>query len=174
MDDAVEELEELSALVAELVDLATDQHSAADAFEEIDLAESAERVADRWRRRRDGSIEVTGDSTTTSGNPALIDRALANLVENAAKWSADAAVIDIEVEGGRVSVRDRGPGIDPAERERVFDRFYRSPGSQDRPGSGLGLAIVKQIVDAHGGTVFIEDPDAGPGVVVGFALPTPE
>lgn len=171
IDDAVEELEELSTLVAELVDLATDSRRAAEAWEEVRLAAVAERVADRWRRRRPGPVVVAADGSVVSGNPVLLERALANLVENADKWSPPDEPIDIASGDGRVSVRDRGPGIEPAERGRVFDRFHRSPGSQDRPGSGLGLAIVAQIVEAHGGEVFIGDPDDGPGVVVGFELP---
>jgi two-component system sensor histidine kinase MprB len=171
VDDAVEELEELSALVAELVDLATDSRRAAEAWEEVPLSTVAERAAERGRRRRPGPIEVTTDASVVAGNPTLLDRALANLVDNAAKWSGEDDPIDVEVDAGRLSVRDRGPGIPEAERDRVFDRFYRTPGSQDRPGSGLGLAIVDQIVGAHGGTVFIEDPDEGTGVVVGFVLP---
>jgi two-component system sensor histidine kinase MprB len=171
VDDAVEELEELSALVAELVDLATDSRRASEAWEDVRLGAVAERVADRWRRRRPGPIEVSTDGSVASGNPILLERALANLVENAAKWSAEGDTIDMEVVDGRVSVRDRGAGIEAAERSRVFDRFYRSPGSQDRAGSGLGLAIVQQIVEAHGGRVFVEDPAEGPGVVVGFDLP---
>jgi two-component system sensor histidine kinase MprB len=175
VDDAVEELEELSTLVAELVDLATDSRRAAEAWEEVRLAAAAERVADRWRRRRAGPIDVSTDGSVVAGNPLLLERALANLVENAAKWSAEDDPIEIVVVDGRVSVRDRGPGIEATERTRVFDRFYRSPGSQDRPGSGLGLAIVAQIVEAHRGHVFIEDPVDGPGVVVGFDLPlTPD
>ena len=171
VDDAVDELEQLSALVAELVELATDSRRASEAWEEVRLGAVAERVAERWRRRRSGPVEVTADGSMVSGNPTLLERATANLVENAAKWSADEAPILLSVSSARVAVRDRGPGIEPAERERVFDRFYRSPGSQDRPGSGLGLAIVAQIVEAHGGQIFIEDPPRGPGVTVGFTLP---
>ena len=166
-----EELEELSTLVAELVDLATDSRRGSEAWEDVRLGAAAGRVAERWRRRRPGPIDVTADESVVGGNPVLLERALANLVENAAKWSPEAAAIDIVVADSRVSVRDRGPGIDPTERSRVFDRFYRSPGSQDRPGSGLGLAIVAQIAEAHGGEVFVDDPADGPGVVVGFTLP---
>lgn len=172
VDDAVQELEELSTLVAELVDLATDSRRGSEAWEEVRLGAVADRVAERWRRRRPGPIDVTADQSVVGGNPVLLERALANLVENAAKWSPEGAPIDVVVAGGRVSVRDRGPGIDLADRSRVFDRFYRSPGSQDRPGSGLGLAIVQQISEAHGGEVFVDDPADGPGVVVGFALPS--
>ncbi|MEL7209418.1 MAG: ATP-binding protein, partial [Actinomycetota bacterium] len=175
VDDAVEELGELSALVAELVDLATDGRRAAERWEPVELGSVVESVVDRFRRRRTGPIEVDLDDTVVDGNPVLIERAVSNLVDNATKWSEDDQPIAVEVRVGRVGVRDHGPGIDPAERPRVFDRFHRAPGSQDRPGSGLGLAIVHQIVQTHGGEVFVEDPPPGqPGIVVGFTLPVPD
>lgn len=171
VDDAVDELEELSTLVAELIDLATDTRRSAEAWEPVRLADVVQRVAERWRRRRAGPVSVTADHSVVVGSPVLLDRAVTNLVDNATKWSVDEEPIDVLVAGGRVSVRDRGPGIAPEDRERVFDRFYRAVGGQDIPGSGLGLAIVAQVIEAHGGTVFVEDPADGPGVVVGFSLP---
>ena len=78
--------------------------------------------------------------------------------------------IDVHLAGGRVSVRDRGPGIDPADRTRIFDRFYRARSARPLPGSGLGLSIVRQVVVANGGTVFADNDPHG-GAVVGFELP---
>jgi two-component system sensor histidine kinase MprB len=78
---------------------------------------------------------------------------VANLVDNAAKWSPPGAVVEIVVHDGAVSVRDHGPGIDPADLPHIFDRFYRSPRARTMPGSGLGLAIVKQVADSHGATI---------------------
>ena len=75
------------------------------------------------------------------------------------------------VRGGALVVRDRGPGIDPADRPFVFDRFYRAPSARGLPGSGLGLAIVRQVADAHGGAVAVEDPgDDEGGTQVRFSL----
>ncbi|MEZ5165521.1 MAG: HAMP domain-containing sensor histidine kinase [Acidimicrobiales bacterium] len=75
------------------------------------------------------------------------------------------------VDGGELAVHDEGPGIPADERAAVFDRFHRVEASRTMPGSGLGLAIVRQVVEAHGGTVFVDDSSAG-GARVGFRLPT--
>ena len=85
------------------------------------------------------------------------------------KWGADDGPIEVEVAAGHVSVRDHGPGIDDADRDQVFDRFYRSAAARSMPGSGLGLSIVKQVVEAHGGEVFAKRANDG-GAVVGFDL----
>ena len=87
------------------------------------------------------------------------------------KWGAGDGPINVTVAGGRVAVRDHGPGIDAADRDQVFDRFYRSAAARSMPGSGLGLSIVKQVVEAHDGEVFVE-PAEGGGAIVGFELPT--
>jgi two-component system sensor histidine kinase MprB len=75
------------------------------------------------------------------------------------------------VRGGEVSVRDRGPGIDPGDLPHVFERFYRSAAARNRPGSGLGLAIVRQVAESHGGSVAAE-PAEGGGTVVRLRIPT--
>ena len=78
---------------------------------------------------------------------------MSNLIDNAAKWSPPNAEVEVTVSDGTVTVRDHGPGIDPADLPHVFDRFYRSPRARTMPGSGLGLAIVKQVADSHDGAV---------------------
>ena len=101
---------------------------------------------------------------------------MSNLLDNAAKFDApDPGAeahppIEVEVAGGRVEVRDRGPGIPADDLDHVFDRFYRAVGARSRPGSGLGLAIVRDIVASHGGTVSAANRPGG-GAVVGFTLP---
>ena len=95
---------------------------------------------------------------------------MSNLVDNAAKWSPPGAEVEVVVRDGTVTVRDHGPGVDPADLPRVFDRFYRSPQARTMPGSGLGLAIVKQVADSHGGTVTAA---AAPGGGALFALRFP-
>ncbi|MFI5047793.1 MAG: sensor histidine kinase, partial [Acidimicrobiia bacterium] len=121
---------------------------------------------------RDVRVVLEGEpgGDVVHASPQLLDRALANIVDNAAKYSADGTPIDVVVQGTRVEVRDRGPGIAPADLPRVFDRFYRAPSAQGLPGSGLGLAIVAQTVERYGGGAFARNND-GPGATVGFELP---
>jgi len=170
-DDLASETRELSDLVNELVDLATDRRSD-EPEQPVVLADAAERVAARARRRTDCPIVVAADDSVVSGRPQAIERAMSNLVDNAAKFTDDSASpIDIVVADGRVEVRDRGPGIAPDDLGHVFDRFYRAVGARSRPGSGLGLSIVRDVAESHGGTAFAENRPDG-GAVVGFVLPT--
>jgi two-component system sensor histidine kinase MprB len=168
--DLDSETQELTALVNELVDLATDRRSD-EPDEAVDLGPLVERVADRARRRTGRQIDVTVDDSVVVGRPQALDRAVTNLVDNATKFSADAGgPIDISLRQGRVEVSDRGPGIATADLPHVFDRFYRALDARSRPGSGLGLAIVSDVVTAHGGSTFASARDGG-GATVGFVLP---
>ena len=99
----------------------------------------------------------------------MLDRAVANLVDNALKFSPSGAAVDVAVHGTTVEVADRGPGIDAEDRDRVFDRFYRATGARTLPGSGLGLSIVSQIAALHGGSVTLE-PREGGGTVARLTL----
>ena len=103
----------------------------------------------------------------------LIEQVLINILENAVKYTPAGSAIDISAAsvGGavRVDIADRGPGFATGEEERVFDKFYRSPGAKGR-GVGLGLAISRAIIDTHGGTIWAE-PRAGGGAVFHFTLP---
>ena len=125
------------------------------------------------RRRFDAELQLSADSSRVRGRPAALARALDNLIDNAMKWGADGGPIEVTVSAGRVAVRDHGPGIDADDQDQVFDRFYRSASARSMPGSGLGLSIVKQVVDAHGGSVFVEEAPGG-GAVVGFELAVSE
>jgi two-component system sensor histidine kinase MprB len=101
-----------------------------------------------------------------------IERALANLVDNAAKFDpGGTAPIEIRVRADRIAVLDQGPGLEPEDLPRIFDRFYRSAAARALPGSGLGLAIVRQVAESHGGTVFAENRPDG-GAIIGFTLAT--
>jgi two-component system sensor histidine kinase MprB len=166
LDDVLAELDELTGLVTELVDLATDQRAEVPAVP-VDLASIAEAVVGRHRRRTDVPIRLdVAEGGVVAGDPALIERAISNLVDNAVKWSPAGEPVDVDVHGGRVTVRDRGPGVEPADRQRAFDRFWRSESARSQPGSGLGLSIVRKVVDAHGGQASLVDPaDGGPGTL---------
>ena len=95
------------------------------------------------------------------GVRATIERAVGNLLDNAAKWSPDGGRVEVRVQEGQVTVRDHGPGIDEQDLPFVFDRFYRAPSARGMPGSGLGLAIVRQVAESHGGEVSAERAEGG-------------
>ena len=162
------ETKELTALVNELVELQLTTRRRTP--QDCDLGALCEQAAARVRRRTGREVVVRADSSFVSCRPSAIDRAIVNLIDNAAKFSPVGA-IEVDVHQGRLAVSDRGPGITADDLAHIFDRFYRSVASRSLPGSGLGLAIVRNLVDAHGGTVFAE-PRAGGGTTVGFTLPT--
>jgi two-component system sensor histidine kinase MprB len=164
------ELVELGDLFTELIELATDERDTTVEFEPLDLGELARAVAERWVRRTDRTITVSAEPSPVSGDAAMLERAITNLLSNAHKFSPVGTDVEIVVSGGRLAVRDSGPGVPPADRAMIFDRFYRTEQTRSMPGSGLGLAIVSQIVELHGGAVIVGDGPAG-GAEIGFALP---
>ncbi len=172
VDAAQVELEELGDLVAELVDLATDVR-AEEPAQRVDLGDVVEPVVERERRRSGRSIVLTRASDATADvRVAAIGRLVHNLVNNACKFSADDTLIEVDVQGAVIEVRDRGVGIAPAERALVFDRFYRATDARSQPGSGLGLAIVRQIADLHGATIELIEREGG-GTIARLTLPAP-
>ena len=178
LDAAQAEVAELSVLVNEVVDVASDRY-ADEPFTEVVLGDVVDAAIDRVQRRSSQPIESTMDDSTVRGRPAALGRAVDNLLDNAIKWNAirwnavkwndDVAPVEVTVSRGTVRVRDHGPGIAAADRGRVFERFYRAPEARSTPGSGLGLSIVKQIVESHDGSVFVDEAPGG-GAIVGFAL----
>jgi two-component system sensor histidine kinase MprB len=162
------EVKDLSVLVGEVVDLASDRYTE-EPVEELYLDEIVEMSVERAARRTALDIDVASERSPVRGRSVALARAIDNLLDNALKWGSEGGQIGVTVSDGRVSVRDHGPGIDEADRDHVFDRFYRSASARSMPGSGLGLSIVKQIVEAHGGEVFVETPEDG-GAIVGFDL----
>ncbi|WP_407287964.1 ATP-binding protein [Streptomyces sp. BP-8] len=168
--DLAGEARELSGLVNELVDLAAGQR-ADDPLSEVCLAEVAQKAAASARRRTGREITVgILRPAVVEGRSAALNRALSNLLENAAKFDAGGTEpIEVAVTGARIEVLDRGPGIADADLTRVFDRFYRAPAARGLPGSGLGLAIVHEIATAHGGHAFVTRRPGG-GAVLGFTV----
>jgi two-component system sensor histidine kinase MprB len=168
--DVSEQLIEMSALVAELVELARGDEKAADP-EDVRLDLVAAEAIDRTRRNRPGvTFKPQLEESLVRGVPSTIERAVSNLLDNAAKWSPPGGEVDVIVRNGEVAVRDRGPGIAEEDVPFVFDRFYRAPSARSMPGSGLGLAIVRQVAEAHGGTVCVETPADG-GTRMRLTLP---
>ena len=169
IDDISSELQELTGLVTELVDLAAEPPSEETVSEELELSELVREVVQKFIRRTDRTINVTTDGSVVDGNRVQLERAVSNLIDNAAKWSPADTSIDVDVSAGRVTVTDQGSGIDPDDRPHVFERFYRATKDRQTPGSGLGLSIVAKVAEDHGGEPFVEDSDVG--AVVGFAIP---
>jgi two-component system sensor histidine kinase MprB len=170
LDDLESETRELTDLVNELVELATDR-SRDEPEEDVSLAELADRVAERAQRRSGRVVSVASDDTTVVGRRQGLERAISNLVDNALKFDAHGtAPVEIVVRNGEVTVYDRGPGIKPDDLPRVFDRFFRSVDARSEPGSGLGLSIVREVAQRHGGSVFAR-PREGGGAAIGFTVP---
>ncbi len=170
LDDVTYELEELGDLVTELVELATDSREMEGELEPVRLDEIVRAAVARARRRVHRPIELVAEPAVVAGRPAMLERAVANLIDNADKWSPPGAPIEVAAAGGRVVVRDQGPGIEPEDRPHVFDRFYRATSARTMPGSGLGLAIVRQVAETHGGRVWADAAPEG-GAEVGFEIP---
>jgi two-component system sensor histidine kinase MprB len=161
LSDVVAQLEELSVLVRDLVELARG-HEPSQEAEEVRLDEVVQRAVERAEKFAPG-IRFTAriEPSLVRGVPGRLERAVGNLLDNAVKWSPAGGEVEVQVQDGEVTVRDHGPGIDESDLPFVFDRFYRAPSARGLPGSGLGLAIVRQVAEVHGGTVTVERADGG-------------
>jgi len=168
--EVVEQAEELTALIGDLIDLA--RGDAPDpAVEDVRLDALAYESVQRARRHSPGlRFSLSAEPSVVEGAPERLARAINNLLDNAAKHSPPGGAVEIELLGGVLTVRDHGPGIDPEDLPHVFDRFHRGANARGRPGSGLGLAIVRQVAEAHGGTVSLAAAPGG-GTIARLTLP---
>jgi two-component system, OmpR family, sensor histidine kinase MprB len=161
LDDVGAQIEEMSNLVGDLVELARDEPLRT-VVEQVDLAEVVDRAVARARRRGTGlTFEVDSEPWWVTGESASLERAVTNLLDNAVKWSPPSGTVRIRLNHGTLTVEDEGPGIAEADREHVFERFYRSDESRSMPGSGLGLSIVRQVTERHSGTVRVDEGETG-------------
>jgi two-component system sensor histidine kinase MprB len=163
LDDVVEQVGEMTALIGELIELARETRGEPqERPEDVRLDLLAADAVERARRNRPG-VEFSTDlhESFVHGAPSTIERAVANLLDNAAKWSPPGAEVEVVVRDGEIAVRDHGPGIAEEDLPYVFDRFYRSRAARGMPGSGQGQAIVKQLAEAQGGTVVAERAEGG-------------
>jgi two-component system sensor histidine kinase MprB len=161
LDDVGAQIEEMSNLVGDLVELARDEPLRA-VVERVDLAEVVDRAVARARRRGTGlTFEVDSEPWWVTGESASLERAVTNLLDNAVKWSPPGGTVRIRLHDGALTVDDEGPGIPESDREQVFERFYRSAESRSMPGSGLGLSIVRQVTERHSGSVSVDQTENG-------------
>jgi two-component system, OmpR family, sensor histidine kinase MprB len=167
--DAQTQIEELSVLVADVVELARDgEPQPVQEDVRLDLLVRGEL---RRAERRGVPVTFTArlQEVVVRGDPDRLQRAVANILDNAVKWSPEGGVVEVEAGPEGVIVRDHGPGIAREDLPFVFDRFYRAPAARGKPGSGLGLAIVRRVAELHGGSVRAE-PAGGGGTIVRFEV----
>ena len=173
-NDMVTQVDELAALVTDLAELSRGDRSEG-AVVQLHLDECVDECVDTARtyaRIKDVAIDVEVEPSLVSGRQDRLVRAISNLLTNAIKFTPAAGRIVVRSSHGVVTVSDTGPGIADDERDRVFDRFWRSASARSLPGSGLGLSIVAQVVDEFGGTVRVDrDPELG-GARFTIVLPT--
>ncbi len=153
LEDIRAQIDELTTLIGDLTELARDEPLAT-VVGEVHLGEIVELSVARVRRRAvDATFDVEVAPWAVVGEAAALERAITNLLDNAAKWSPPGATVRVRLADGVLTVDDEGPGIAAADRARVFDRFWRSEESRTLPGSGLGLSIVRQVAERHSGSV---------------------
>ncbi|MGQ0623405.1 MAG: HAMP domain-containing sensor histidine kinase [Sporichthyaceae bacterium] len=168
--DVHAQVEELSGLVTDLVELSRDDAVRGDG-REIDLTEVVQVAVERARRRAPAVLfDVCTRPWTVFGDARALERAVLNLLDNAGKWSPPNSTVTVRLSEGVLRVADAGPGIAEDDLPFVFDRFYRSPASRMMPGSGLGLAIVRQTALRHGGSVSAGQATGG-GALFTLRLP---
>ncbi len=156
-----------------------DENKTLDEFEDVDLLKLAQSVTLRLKHKaqtKGVTLNVSGSSACVCGVQSILSEVLYNLVDNSIKYNKDNGKVDVKVQDGReevtVSVSDTGIGIGAADRERVFERFYRADKSHSKEigGTGLGLSIVKHGVLFHKGRVELES-EPGVGTTITFVLP---
>jgi two-component system, OmpR family, sensor histidine kinase MprB len=173
LSDVVEQIEELTLLMNDLIDLARGEEVRAHS-EDMRLDMVVSEVVARARRHAPGTpflLEL--EPTLLTGVPARVERAVSNLIDNAVKYSPPGEPVEIGLRGKELTVRDYGPGISEEDLPHIFDRFYRGAEARGRPGSGLGLAIVRQVAGQHGGSVTAERVPTG-GTLMRLRLPDAE
>ncbi|MFP5308626.1 MAG: ATP-binding protein [Actinomycetes bacterium] len=160
--DVVAQLDEFGRLVTGLVELTRGERPALDPTP-VRLDELVASVVARAATNAPAvELRLDAEPVTVLAERDRLERAVANLVDNAVKYAGDAGPVEVTVAAdGTVAVRDHGPGVAPEDAAKVFDRFYRAPATRGAPGSGLGLSIVAQVAAAHGGRVHLEHPEGG-------------
>jgi two-component system sensor histidine kinase MprB len=169
LGDVRAQIGEMTTLIGDLVELARDE-PVSRGDEPVELTAVVGQAVARVRRRADVQFVVHTSPWWVTGDADAIERAITNLLDNAAKWSPDGGVVTVTLEQGTLMVADQGPGIAEEDLPHVFERFYRSAESRAMPGSGLGLSIVRSIAERHGGDVRAGSA-AGGGAAFWLTIP---
>jgi two-component system sensor histidine kinase MprB len=161
LSDVRAQIGEMTNLIGDLVELARDE-PVSPTVEPVELTAVLGQAVARVRRRADVELDVHTSPWWVTGDADALERAITNLLDNAAKWSPEGGVVTVTLAQGTLMVADQGPGISAEDLPHVFERFYRSAESRAMPGSGLGLSIVRSIAQRHGGFVRAgSGPDGG-------------
>lgn len=175
-DDRQQVIADLHAEVAEMVELVEEVVAVAGGTAEdeptatFSLGDAVADVVERFQRRTAKWFDVDADDSPVLAQPTAVQRAISNLLDNAAKFDTSNGPIVVTVRRGRVDVLDRGPGIDAGDEHLLFERFHRGAEARTLPGSGLGLSIVRDVAARNGGTSHASNREGG-GACVGFTLP---
>ncbi|KUN21101.1 histidine kinase [Streptomyces antibioticus] len=165
------QMTELAALIGGLQELSRSEGQRGERVQVVSLEDAVESALRRARLRGpELTINAHLEPWFSRAEPAALERAVVNILDNAVKFSPAGGTIDVRLEGGVLTVRDHGPGIPADELPHVFDRFWRSPSARALPGSGLGLSIVARTVEQAGGQVTLGRADGG-GTIATVRLP---
>ncbi|QOV37401.1 HAMP domain-containing histidine kinase [Streptomyces ferrugineus] len=165
------QMTELASLIGDLQELSRSEGQRGERVQVISLEDTVE-AALRRARLRGPELTINADLQPwyVRAEPAALERAVVNILDNAVKFSPDGGTIEVALHDGALTVRDHGPGIPADELPHVFDRFWRSPSARALPGSGLGLSIVARTVEQAGGQVTLAHAEGG-GTVATVRLP---
>ena len=167
---AREQAGELDQLITDLLDLARYRESAPHR-ETVRLDLLTGEAVGRLRQRAPAvAIDTDLHPCLVQVDPAAVDHAVSNLLDNAVKWTPPDAAVRVAVEDGQVSVTDHGPGIADEDLPHIFERFYRAPAARGMPGAGLGLAIVGGVAQANDGTVTVRTGPDGSTFTLAFPI----
>ncbi|MFS0697292.1 sensor histidine kinase [Streptomyces nitrosporeus] len=166
------QMTELAALIGDLQELSRPDAAQPGPLQVVALHDIT-RTALRRARLRGPELTVTDELAPwyVRAEPAALERALVNILDNAVKFSPRGGTIEVTLHRGQLTVRDHGPGIPAEDLPHVFERFWRSPSARQLPGSGLGLSIVARTVQQAGGEITLRPAEEGPGTVATVRLP---
>ncbi|MET9656900.1 HAMP domain-containing sensor histidine kinase [Streptomyces sp. NPDC006510] len=166
------QMTELASLIGDLQELSRPDAPAPGPLQVVALHDIADTALER-ARLRGPELTIRADLTPwyVRAEPAALERAVVNVLDNAVKFSPAHGTIEIALRDGELTVRDQGPGIPADELPHVFERFWRSPSARQLPGSGLGLSIVARTVQQSGGEITLRPAPDGDGTVAAIRLP---